>query len=224
MPERIQFQTQDGVTITGEWSPSPTMIGAVLLVHAMPETRAAWTPMIPELVKRGLGALAIDLRGHGDSIKTQEGDVLDYKKFQNEDSVGMVFDVMAGVEWLRGRGIELSRIVLCGASVGANLCVRALTENPRIPGAVLLSPGADYHGFHVLEDAANLLPDQALMIVSSEDDAGSFQSSRDLYAQAPVDTKIFTPYKVAGHGTALFSSDKTLLAKSAAWLSDIVKG
>jgi alpha-beta hydrolase superfamily lysophospholipase len=224
MAERIQFQTQDGVTIVADWSPAPTMIGAVLLVHMMPETRKSWSAMSTELVKRGLGAFAIDLRGHGDSTQTEEGDKLDYQKFNDSEHLAGIYDVMAGVEWLRGRGIEISRIALVGSSIGANLSVRMLTEEPRMPGAVLLSPGENYHGLMVLEDAQNLLPDQSLYILASEDDVESAAASRKLYDQAPIDTKILTPYKTAGHGNAILESDKALGGKLANWLAEIVKG
>jgi hypothetical protein len=41
---------------------------------------------------------------------------------------------------------------------------------------------------------------------------------------APVDNKIFVPYKSAGHGTNIFNADKGLLTKTADWLAETIRG
>jgi len=223
MAERITFVTPDDVTIVGDWSPAPTLVGAVILLHMMPLTRASWAVFIRAVNKRGLAGLAIDLRGHGESIVGPGGTALDYRDFTDEDHQSAVWDVTGAVDWIRSRGIELDRISLAGASIGTNLCIRQLAEEPTMPGAVLLSPG-NYRGMQLLEDSQKLSADQALFITSSEEDVDSFSESRKLYDQAPVRNKTFLPYKGGGHGTALFTSDLKLMDKTADWLLAITTG
>lgn len=222
MPERITINTIDDVLIVGDWMPAPRVIGAVILLHMMPETRSSWATVQVALAKKGLASLAIDLRGHGESVNTSDGDVMDYRAFEDVDHQTSMLDVSAAVDWVRKRGIEMSRIALGGASIGANLAISELTEEPLMAGAVVLSPGSNYHGTNALEDVPLLLPDQTLIIVASEDDVDSFADCKKIYAEAPVDSKTFVPYKTAGHGTNMLKSDPALADKMAEWFVEMI--
>ena len=224
MAERISYVTTDDVTIVGDWSPAATMVGVVILVHMMPMARASWALFLRSLNKRGLAGLAIDLRGHGESVIGPNGRTLDYREFTDEEHQSSIWDIYGAVDWVRKRDVELSRIALCGASFGANLCLRELAEEPTIPGAALLSPGENYRGVMLLEDAQKLGSDQALFITASEEDTEAFASSRKLFDEAPVHNKTFLPYKGAGHGTTMFTSDAKLMEKTADWLRGVISG
>jgi alpha-beta hydrolase superfamily lysophospholipase len=224
MAERITFTTDDGVIIVGDWFPAPTVLGAVVLLHMMPETRTSWGLLQRELAKRSIASLAIDLRGHGESVETTDGNKLDYNEFTDEEHQASMFDVASAVAWVKGRGQDLERVALGGASIGANLALEMLGEEPKLCGAVLFSPSHDYRGMNALQDVQNILPHQALFIVSSEDDQESFADSRQLYDQAPTDSKTYVPYKNAGHGTHIFDTDRGLIAKTADWFADTIRG
>ncbi|MFZ2804246.1 MAG: alpha/beta fold hydrolase [Patescibacteria group bacterium] len=223
MAERITFKTADDVIIVGDWYPTPTVLGAVLLLHMMPETRTSWALFARELAKRSIASLAIDLRGHGESTKDASGASFDAKDFEDEDHRASSFDVSGAIDWLRSRKLDEARIGLGGASFGADLALQQLAANPALPGAFLLSPGT-YRGLDAVEMGPNLLPHQALYIVSSEDDAESFASSKQLYEEAPIEDKTFIPFRSGGHGTALFATDKTLLPKVAEWTAKMIRG
>ena len=224
MAERITFTTDDGVIIVGDWFPAPTVLGAVVLFHMMPETRTSWGLLQRELAKRSIASLAIDLRGHGESVDTTEGAKLDYKEFTDEDHQASMFEAVGAVRWVAGRGQDLERIAVGGASIGANLALDMLGEEPKLCGAALFSPGNDYHGLNALQSVQNILPHQALFIVSSEDDNQSFADSKKLFDGAPTANKIFLPYKNAGHGTKIFDSERGLVAKTADWFADTIRG
>ena len=223
MAERITVTTSDDVVIVGDWYPTPTVLGAVLLLHAMPETRTSWALLQRELAKRNIASLAIDLRGHGESTTDANGATLNSTDFSDEEHQASQYDVSGAIEWLRSRNLEDARIAIGGASFGADLALLGLTDFPQTGGAFLLSPGV-YRGIDPLEVSGNLLSHQALCIVSSEDDAESFPVSQSLYADAPVEQKLFIPYKSSGHGTELFTTDKTLLVKLADWTAQVIRG
>jgi alpha-beta hydrolase superfamily lysophospholipase len=223
MAERITYTTEDDVIIVGDWTTAPTMLGAVVLLHMMPATRTSWAIVERELAKRGVASLAIDLRGHGDSTQTTDQQTLDYREFEDDEHQASILDVVGAVDWVRKRGLDRERIALAGASIGANLALQMLTDEPKLPGAVLLSPGADYHGVKALEDVQNVLPHQALYVVSSEDDTQSFADSRKLFDAAPTTNKVFVPYKNAGHGTNMFATDRKLIDNVCQWLADVIR-
>jgi len=224
MAERITYLTTDQVTIVGDWNPVPTMTGAVILLHMMRETRLSWAPLQRSLAKVGLASLAIDLRGHGESIQGVEGAKLDYRTFTDENHLSSLNDVNEALDWVRKRGLENERIAVCGASFGANLALHLLVQTPSLPCAVLLSPGADYRGLRALEDVQDATYAQSLYVAASEEDSSSFADSKRLFDEAPVEKKIFVPYKGAGHGTAMFNYDHTLPDKIAEWISTIMRG
>ncbi|MFA4954542.1 MAG: alpha/beta fold hydrolase [Patescibacteria group bacterium] len=221
MPNRITFVTSDGVTISGSWQ-SPGEGMAVLLVHMMPETKESWVGMQSALAERGIASLAIDLRGHGEST-SKDGVVLDYKTFSDAEHQASINDLEAALGWLASNGVAKKRIGACGASIGANLALRLLTQEPEVPFAVLLSPGADYHGTNAVADAERILPQQAVCVVSSENDLESFEASQRLFATAKSKIKDAINFKNAGHATRMFMAEAGLVARLAEWMAKRLK-
>jgi alpha-beta hydrolase superfamily lysophospholipase len=67
--EKVNFKTKDGVTIVGNYfKPRKEHAPAFLLLHMMPATKESWNDFASHLQKEGFEVLAIDLRGHGESI------------------------------------------------------------------------------------------------------------------------------------------------------------
>lgn len=223
--ERVNFKTNDDITIMGDWMTSPTTLGAVILLHAMPETRKSWAKFQELLAKRGLASLAIDLRGHGESLMGAGGTKIDYKRFTDEEHQSSLFDAIAALEWVKRRGHETARIAVGGASIGANLALQLLREEPLLSGAALLSPGKNYHGLNAVDDATGILPEQALWIAASEvDDQDSFNDSKAIFQAAPASKKEFAPVKNAGHGAKMLDSRPELAESLADWLKNLIQG
>src|SRR5882757_4593616 len=57
-----------GVRLRGErWAPEGPSLGTVVLLHGGGQTRGSWKQTTPRLAESGWTAIALDLRGHGDS-------------------------------------------------------------------------------------------------------------------------------------------------------------
>lgn len=69
----IKFKIQDDLTIIGDAWGSPDN-PPVLLTHGAGQTRHAWGPTAKTLSEHGWYAIAVDLRGHGDSSWVTDGD------------------------------------------------------------------------------------------------------------------------------------------------------
>lgn len=224
MAERVTFVTDDGVTIVADWVGSPTTIGAVILVHSMRDTRKAWASFQAALALKGLASLAIDLRGHGESTTGPNDSTVDMTTFRDEEHQSSLYDLIGAYRWIRNRGIDEERVSLAGASIGANLAVQMLAEDTSLRGAVLLSPGRAYHGLNAALDVGAILPHQSLWIAASEgDDQESFDSSKEIYANAPSDRKIFIPLKQSGHGLNLFTAKPELVDQAISFLREITQ-
>jgi len=152
-----------------------------------------------------LGSLAIDLRGHGASLK-QKGVEKRFKQFGKEDWLGIPRDIAASVRFLRSQpSIDKERIGIVGASIGANAAAIAAAEDDKVRAIVLLSPGADYHGLMPLP-ALERWGARPLLALSggAEDDY-----SRETLAEIEKRLKGRTRIKVfegAGHGTEILEA------------------
>lgn len=202
---KMETITSDGVRIVGDYySPKKETKKAVLLLHMMPADRSSWKGLAGELVRYGFSVLAIDLRGHGNSMKTVEGKELDYKQFTDGQHQESIKDVEAAADFLiKQKGFKRENILLAGASIGANLALQYLSQNPQAGSAVLMSPGLDYRGIKTEPLMVNLAPTQRVLIVAGRGDEYAYQSSEKLYALAKVEKKL----KVVNngfHGTELF--------------------
>ena len=218
--ETVTFQTFDEVNIFGDWYPSPTTIGVVILLHMMPADRKSWAPFQEVLLKHHLASLAIDLRGHGESVTTKSGGKLDYKAFTDEQHRQCLHDVMAAVDWLVAKKYEKSQIMIGGGSIGGNLAVWMLEQDPELAGAFCLSPG-NYRGIDAFEQAGYLKSHHSLWTAGSDtDDPEAYETARKMMDEAGASRKTFVPYKNAGHGTHLFSSDPELMENLASWIEE----
>jgi alpha-beta hydrolase superfamily lysophospholipase len=223
MAERVSFKTADDVTIVADWVTSPTTVGAVILLHMMPANRHAWGALQATLATRGLSSLAIDLRGHGDSTVGPGGARVDFKNFSDEEHQSSLMDVIAAYDWLTRRGYTPSQIAVGGASIGANLAVQMLVEEPRLAAGILLSPGR-YRGMDASADATSILPNQALWVAASEgDDKEAFEVSKQVVTNATSERKMFVPLKNAGHGLAILASQVKMPDQIADWLRDTIQ-
>lgn len=218
MRENVSFATEDGVTIVGEFSPAGNG-RAVLLLHMMPATKESWRPFADALAARGIASLAIDLRGHGGSVASSRGP-LDFKKFTDAEHQAKSLDVSAAMRWFAGRGLDASRVAVCGASIGANLAIAWAAGHPETPAVLALSPGLVYRGVTTGEEVESVNPRKLFLAVSAEDKY-SFESVRTLAALAPG--VMARELDGAGHGTTMFERDRALMGEAVDWLDGAVR-
>ena len=190
--QRVTFRADDGTAIAAMWyEPADRPAPAVILVHMLGRSRRDWDELAPQLASAGIGALAIDLRGHGDSIQPVTGPTSDYS--------AMVQDLAAARRFLASRGDVLpSRIGILGASIGANLAVLHAAADPAIATLALLSPSLDYRGLRI-EAAARKYGNRPMLLVSSDDDGYARRSVADL--QKTGSPREVMQVSAAGHGT-----------------------
>ncbi|HTK59850.1 MAG TPA: alpha/beta fold hydrolase, partial [Candidatus Baltobacteraceae bacterium] len=163
-PEPILLETSDGVRISGAFYAADQLRGQALLIHMMPATKESWSAVASALSSRGIACLAIDLRGHGASSGGPDG----YRAFSDAQHQAKGLDVEAGIAWLRAQGSVPLRVA--GASIGANLAIRAAAEHEDIVACLALSPGLEYRGVATEDAARKLRGSQRLFLaVSSED-------------------------------------------------------
>jgi dienelactone hydrolase len=173
-PEAVAITTEDGLHIAADYymgaEHGAAAGSAVVLLHMYGSDRYAWEPMRAPLYEQGIATLAIDMRGHGESLDEQ-GELAERVRQGDPALFGAMHgDVAAAVAWLEGRGYAAERIGLMGASVGCSVAIRAALADERLAGVVALSPGTDYLGVDTLGDLQGW-DERPLMLVSSREEA-----------------------------------------------------
>lgn len=215
MAERITLKTADDWTIVGDHYRGLAGSPAVLLLHMMPAVRASWKVFAEKLNAAGFGALAIDLRGHGDSDGGPDG----YRAFTDEDHQRSIEDVRAAMAFQEAEGH--SKFFVAGASIGASLALQRLAESEEIRAAILLSPGLAYRNIDALAAAAYVRSDQGVFIAASKDDvraSGAANEQAQKIYEALSCKKEIKIFERGGHGTTMFDAHPDLAGQLADWL------
>lgn len=199
----------DPVILKGEFQPpSSAHKPLLLLFHGLGSTAQEWGPLVRLAEKRGWGTLAFDARGHGQSLRTLKGAEIHYDDGRMTSSLGrgMVEDAGKVMEALsRDPKKNKCPLVLVGASVGANVALRASQGRTEVRCLVLLSPGLNYAGV-TTEDLAQMISDPVLM-VAAQPDTYAFHSVITLERLRPDWTSWRLPQGTpqGAHGVQLFT-------------------
>jgi alpha-beta hydrolase superfamily lysophospholipase len=181
----------------------------VILVHMLKGSRRDWEGVASALASEGIGALALDLRGHGESQAAPE-------PVAPSDFAAMVADVTAARRYLETRtDVQRTRIGIAGASLGANLAVLEAASSPGVASLALLSPSLDYRGLRI-ESAARKIGARPVLLVASDDDAYAGRTVKDLQ-KAGGGTRESVRLSGAGHGTRMLSRDPGLTRTLVDW-------
>lgn len=142
----VRFTTPDGCKLEAFYLAPSSGSYVFINAHGLGSDKNEWGPFQDKLKSAGYGYLSIDLRGHGKS-RTCGGKEVKYMFFSEADWNAASLDIETAAAWLKKRGLSPHRLVFCGASIGANLAMKAAAEGAIKPAAaVLLSPGLEYAG------------------------------------------------------------------------------
>lgn len=159
--QRVEFVTTDGVTIVGDYYP-PTgrvMSPPVILLHMYGHDRTSWTPLYDILHNGGFAILAIDMRGHGESLQPEDMNLAQRAKDRDATLFNDMYkDVEAAVKWVREQpNVDQEKLALVGASVGCSVAIQYTSmHDGEVSAVACLSPGTDYLGVNSLEHIAKI--------------------------------------------------------------------
>ncbi|MEZ5338255.1 MAG: alpha/beta fold hydrolase [bacterium] len=200
----LTLTTTDGHSIAAwYWKPQKSGAPALILLHMLGSDKSAYSDMAAKLVAEGYAAIAIDLRGHGDSLFPDGGNP-GFRALTESDFSGMLNDVKAAHEFLATQqDVDAERVGVIGASIGANLAIIYASSDLRVRTAVALSAGDDYKGLRP-SSFIERFGRRPLYLICAKGDDYSWQSSVALEKLAtaadPVSLRVF---EGKAHGTKL---------------------
>lgn len=189
-PEEVRFSSADGWQIVGDLRARPTGRLATIFVHQLSSNRGEWARYASTLsgpppwrASPGtVSTLAIDLRGHGGSTQSPDGEAR-WQSFGNDRArwMGLEHDIAAAVDFMRQR-TGATRVVIVASGLGATAAsLYAARENAPVAGLVLLSPTLDARGIRIAEPVeAFLAHNGRVLMVTATGDTQSADCVRDV--------------------------------------------
>ncbi|MFT4571890.1 MAG: pimeloyl-ACP methyl ester carboxylesterase [Hyphomicrobiaceae bacterium] len=156
-PHRVQFQGHDNVGLVGDAFGDPAR-PPVLLLHGGGQTRHAWGATAQALAVAGFYAIALDLRGHGDSDWHEHGD---YHVARFAEDIALVSQTLAAPPALVGASLGGLSALLCEGEVAKGIAsaVVLVDVTPKMEPAgvdrIIAFMSAYPDGFANLDEAAD---------------------------------------------------------------------
>lgn len=201
--EKVQFKSEDGVTVTADLYVTSSMSSPfILLCHQAGSSRGEYLEIAPKLTKSGFNCMAIDQRSGGSREGITNETNADAKKLgvpcNYEDSIK---DIEASLKYIKDE-LKVENSIIWGSSYSASLAFIAANKNPDfIKGVIAFSPG-EYFTFEnkKIEDYAATI--YVPVFISST--KGEEVRWNPIYEKIPSEKKVgFLPEKAIGkHGSA----------------------
>lgn len=212
-PDEVTFPSSDGVKLFATWKPSRSgsQAPAVLLLHAFSRERREMADLAGELSARGFATLALDLRGHGESV-WKAGARVGLSPSMQSSPNAFPRDVEAACAWLRERS---PRVAVVGFSLSGDLAALATAAGWAEAG---VSVSANAEQLPLLAGTRPTSP-RGLLVLASEKDPGRAASARTLDALGR-DPKSVVIYPGSAHSLELLRTEPAARAATFAWLED----
>ena len=228
-PEAVTLLASDGEEIHSDFYMGSTKGAAagsaLVLLHMNRSDRNAWLPLRDELYAAGIATLAIDMRGHGESVGAESS--LSNRLMVGELSLytEMTRDVEAAVAWLETLGYDATRVGLMGASVGCSVALRQGANDERLAGVACLTPGSNYLGLDSVADVARWDNRSLLMVSSGEEAAGgALPLTEALLDRDPwADVMRIELPQSSIHGTNMFGVVPGIEDQLTSWWSNVLR-
>ena len=217
---RIEFSTDDNVTIVATVSEPRNVKGntaAVIFIHQGGSSREEWTSLdiFEQISEQGMLALAYDIRGHGESSGEADFNTL------FDDPLQAPRDMAAAIDWLEKSGrVDMSRIAIVGASIGANLaCVAAGSRDFNVKTAVAIS-GKVSAVYNLAGGEEKLTDLKSVFLIASALEQGGQRAvwASELYAMTGEPRQLEIVDGSSGHGVSVFDDDPALQQQVLDWL------
>ncbi len=215
----VRFNTPDGCRLEAFYLAPSSGSYVFINAHGLGSDKNEWGLFQEKLKSAGYGYLSLDLRGHGKS-RTCKGKETKYMFFSEADWNEVSLDIEAAAAWLKKRGLSPEKMVYCGASVGANLALKAAATGALKPAAVvLLSPGIEYAGVKT-EKYFSAPRDFQILSVAARNDIYAWESVLKLNRAAMErGLSAYSLEAATGHGVNMLKTP-SIIPAIFNWLGD----
>lgn len=181
----IEIQTKDSriikATLTYVKSPQITKYPVVLLLHSIGYSSSDWGNLINDLNSVGYAVIAMDLRGHGQSVYDKTFHKKSWVYFTPKTYSKFPSDVLGIINQAQtqAKNLDFKNMAIVGADIGANTAVLATKDLKIKPKTlVLISPTVTFKGLYIPIAMTNL--NMPILTMTSTKDRYSLQAQKEL--------------------------------------------
>jgi pimeloyl-ACP methyl ester carboxylesterase len=236
----LRLQSQDGFPLVATYYPAGTgakgkkpkksaneaTTPAVILVPMFGGSRADYDSLARKLAQAGIGALALDPRGHGASVTNEVWSYTLFRADLSQFVQGAYLDLEAAIQYLRGPEEESTSeprparpLGVIGASLGGMIGALGSAEGEVVQALVLLSPGPS----PAFVEAVAMQPERATLLVAAEGDRTATAGAEAMIAELDKSRSEVVVYPGQAHGTALLAEAPALTPLLVRWLGAAFK-
>jgi dienelactone hydrolase len=202
----VSFRAADGTSLSASlYEPDRRPAPGIVLIHMLTRSRGDWDETAQRLRDGGFVALALDLRGHGESSGARP----------DAGALGpMLQDVQAALAFLKGQGtVATGRLGIAGASAGANLAAMAAGGDRSVRSLALLSVTTDYRGLKTEPSLRRF--EGSVLFLTGSNDPYALRSARVLVGTSTL--RHLETFEGAGHGTVMLQRRPELMDRMLNW-------
>ena len=216
----VSFLTDDSVHLRGTyWEPREAGNISVLLLHDFKGDRTTWKPFIPAFRSRGWGVFALDLRGHGESLRQDmRADMLAPLERDLRSPAQYPADVKAAIAWLaRQPKTEPGRVGMIGVGLGSDLAYAASAKGWGTASSVLIS--LDEGRARELAGGQGGFSPRSCYLMYAEGDASSSVSATAFLSSTSLPKDAFVYADATSTGIDLYQQKfPEIAARTIAWI------
>lgn len=218
-PENVTVTTSDGWTLPGVlYLPAKAAPPGLICLHRYGASHDTWAQFASRAMAMGYAVIALDLRGHGESRRT-DGAARGYRDLDARGWKPAVADVRAAKQALLEAGAAPGDLALVGEGLGASIALHYAVLDETIQAVVALSPQLETGGIKT-EPLMARLARRPVLIAAAEDDAAAYTAGTVL-DQAAGGFCEWRVYPGSAQGSALFAVNQNALELTLQWLRSV---
>ena len=168
--------------------------------------------------------MAVDLRGHGQSVYDSDFRIRSWRYYSNSQFAKYPKDISDILKYLASnyKDISTTKYAIIGADIGANTAVLVSEKMVNKPKAlVLMSPTSTFKGLYIPISMTNLGKIPIMAIVSNRDIYSKKEATTlKKFAQSEYNLKI---YPVGGMGMLMLKSNPSMSKDILNWVLPKIK-
>lgn len=226
----IQYTTEDNFNMTGNLYlpklPKGQKAPLVVLLHSIGTNKRMWGDLPELLASKGYACLALDLRGHGQSIYNSRLKERSWMYFTDKDYAKYPKDVIYSIEAMKtqfGKKINTNKMIFIGSNIGANTAVLAAAKINKkgyfVKSIVMISPRLKIKNLFIPIEMVNYGA-HPILIFDNKNIPKGFNETLEIkkYAQGECVLKAFNG---GGMGAALYKSTPSVKTDTINWVTKI---
>ncbi len=200
-------------------------ICTVVLLHSLGYNSQWWEGLPKELLAKGYAVLAIDLRGHGNSVYNSRLTKISWKNMKNSAFTKYPDDVLAIINQVKSENTKkkfFNNWAIVGADIGASTGVLAADKMPVHPKTiVMISPVVKAKGLYIPVSMAHL-DGVDFLSISGTNDIMSKDAEAYLIKFAQDEFLTFTSESKTT-GMMMLKNDEGLSKMIAEWIGEYLQ-